>query len=205
MNKSVHFIVFSCFFLSSLNAQIYLDNPSFEGIPSDATVPVGWFPCQPKTTPDILPGPWGVMTEPSDGETFVGIISRHDGTFESIGQRLKMALSPDDCYIFSLELARSTTYAGTRYNSPLRLRVWIGETRCEKKQQIYLSDWIDNEEWETHVIKFTPDFKANYILLEAYYKDGDFSYEGNLLMDNISPIKKCVRVYLDPFPVYNKI
>ncbi len=181
-------------------SQIYFDNASFEGIPSDATVPVGWFPCQPKTTPDILPGPWGVSTEPSEGETFVGIISRHDGTFESIGQRFEKPLTPDNCYIFSIELARSMTYAGTRYNSPLRLRVWLGETKCDRGQQIYLSDFVENEDWERHIIRFTPEFKANYILLEAFYKDGNFSYEGNILLDNMSAIKKCVRASLERVP-----
>ncbi|MCB0682774.1 MAG: hypothetical protein KDC32_18010, partial [Saprospiraceae bacterium] len=49
-------------------AQIPFQNPSFEGDePQDATVPAGWFPCKEGTTPDILPGVWGVHTEPAEG------------------------------------------------------------------------------------------------------------------------------------------
>ena len=35
-------------------SQIYLENASFEGSPQDATVPIGWHPCEAGTTPDIL-------------------------------------------------------------------------------------------------------------------------------------------------------
>ena len=47
--------------------QILLDNPSFEGEPKDATTPIGWLECEKGTTPDILPGFWGVYLQPYDG------------------------------------------------------------------------------------------------------------------------------------------
>ena len=126
MHKIV-LILFCCIWSSGLQAQIYLNNASFEGEPQDATVPVGWFPCARGTTPDILPGPWGVTTESSDGDTYVGLITREDGTWESIGQRLKSPVKPRECYTFTLDLAHSDTYSG--YNNPLKLRIWGGETK----------------------------------------------------------------------------
>jgi hypothetical protein len=55
----------------SLKAQtIELFNPSFEEEAQDATTPQGWSACKEGTTPDILPGFWGVYTMPSDGETY---------------------------------------------------------------------------------------------------------------------------------------
>ena len=104
---------------SSLSGQIFLDNASFEGEPQDATTPVGWLPCERGTTPDILPGPWGVYQEASDGDTYVGLITRDDGTWESIGQRLKQTLQPKDCYTFFLDLAHSNTYAGIQFASSI--------------------------------------------------------------------------------------
>ena len=71
---------------------VWLNNASFEGVPQDATTPSGWQECELGTTPDILPGFWNVYTEASDGETFIGLITRDDGSFESIGQRLSSPL-----------------------------------------------------------------------------------------------------------------
>ena len=55
-------------------------NSSFEGEPADATVPQGWMACQEGTTPDILPGYWGVYTYPANGDTYLGLITRGNGT-----------------------------------------------------------------------------------------------------------------------------
>lgn len=178
--------------LAFANEAIYLDNASFEGTPQDAMVPVGWFPCERGTTPDILPGPWGVYQEASEGETFVGLITREDGSFESIGQRLKSTLSIDKCYEFTLDLAHSNTYNG--YTGAIKLRIWGGTVKCEKRQVLLESKFIEHADWETYKVEFRPEMPINYILIEAYYKDGRFSHKGNILIDNISAIKKCARV-----------
>lgn len=179
----------------TLCAQLFLDNASFEGKPQDATTPVGWLACEQGTTPDILPGPWGVYQEASDGDTYVGLITRDDGTWESIGQRLKKMLQPKDCYTFNLDLAHSSTYSG--YNAPIRLRIWGGPSRCSKGQLLYESDFIKNSDWETHEVQFYVKQPINYILIEAYYKEGRFSHRGNILIDHITPLKACPRAMLE--------
>lgn len=175
--------------------QVYLNNASFEGTPQDATVPAGWFPCELGTTPDIMPGPWGVYQEASEGDTYLGLITREDGSWESIGQRLPQALADKECYTFTLELSHSDTYAG--YNKPVGVRIWGGATKCAKGQLLFKTGLIKNKDWEEHEVQFVPKQSIRYILIEAYYKDGPFSYQGNILIDNISPIKKCVRAYLE--------
>ena len=175
-------------------SQIYLENASFEGDPQDATVPVGWHPCEAGTTPDILPGPWGVYTEPSDGETFVGVITREDGSFESIGQRLKVPMKAKECYTLKLDLAHSETYSG--YDKPLKVRIWGCQTKCAKDQLLAETNFIDHTDWETYEFQFFAKKTLNYILIEAHYTDSSFSYRGNVLIDNIMPIKKCIRASL---------
>ncbi|MCB0570457.1 MAG: carbohydrate binding domain-containing protein [Phaeodactylibacter sp.] len=177
-----------------LSAQAYIKNASFEGKAQDATVPAGWFACEAGTTPDILPGPWGVYEEAAEGETYVGLITREDGTWESIGQRLSPTLKPKECYTFTLAVAHSQTYAG--YNNPLRLRIWGGTARCGKDQMLLETGFIREPEWEEFEVQFVPKKPINYILVEAFYKDGNFSYRGNILIDDFSPIKKCVRAEL---------
>ena len=177
-----------------LDAQIFLTNASFEGQPQDATVPVGWLPCEAGTTPDILPGPWGVFTEASEGRTFVGLITREDGSWESICQRLSQTINNKDCYTFKLDMAHSRTYAG--YNRPIRLRIWGGMHKCEKNQLLFQSDLIDHTEWETYEVSFTAKQPINYLLIEAHYSEAPFSHRGNILIDNITAIRKCIRAML---------
>ena len=174
------------------NSQIIeLANASFEGEPRDATVPQGWLPCKEGTTPDILPGYWGVYAEPSDGDTYVGLITRGNNTWESIGQRLSAPLEKGSCYSWSFDLSHADTYSG--YSGPLKLRVWISKLKCQKDQMIYESPLIEHTDWQSYHIKFTPDSDYRYILIEAFHSEEQFSYEGNILIDRLRPIHICDR------------
>jgi hypothetical protein len=179
--------------LFSINSsgQISVINPSFEDQPSDATIPQGWFACEAFTTPDILPGYWGVYNDPAEGNTYIGLITRENGTWESIGQRLSKPVEQNLCYIFSIDLAHSSIYAG--YNKPIKLRIWVGNSLCDKDQVIFESPAIDQEEWETYKIKFNPDYKYEYIIIEASSGDSGGTLKGNILIDNMSMIKFCGR------------
>ena len=175
----------------SIDAQITVINPGFEDTPSDATVPQGWSPCAWLTTPDILPGYWGVYTEPYEGDTYAGIITRENSTFESFGQRLSAPLKNEICYQMNIQLAHSKIYAG--YGNPIRLRVTISDELCGESQVIYTSPYIDHEDWRTYTFTFTPNQKAQYIMLEAYYRDEKFSHKGNILLDALSAIYPCLK------------
>ena len=188
-----------CLSMSYANAQdgiIKLQNASFEGKPQDATTPVGWHPCEFGATPDILPGIWST-NEASDGETYVGIITRPNNTFEGIGQRLTESLQPGECYTFSIDVAHSKTYTG--YNKAIKLRVWGGIEKCGKDLLIGKTDFIEEEEWETIDFNIYPKAGApiNYLIFEAYYTDGKTKRKGNILLDIISVIKKCNRASND--------
>lgn len=184
--------------LSAQTDPIFLTNASFEGEPQDATVPVGWLPCERGTTPDILPGPWGVYTEASAGRSFVGLITREDGTWESICQRLPRTIQSNDCYTFTIDLAHSRTYAG--YDQPVKLRIWGGVRKCRKDQRLLETPVIDHTAWESYEVSFTAKQPINYLLIEAFFSESDFSHRGNLLIDNISPMKKCIRAALEDIP-----
>lgn len=166
-------------------------NASFEGEARDATVPRGWLICTEGSTPDILPGPWGVYNEPSHGETYVGLITRENGTWESLGQKLTEKLEEDRCYQMSLDVARSDTYAD--YHDPIKLRIWCGKSKCDRSQLILETDFIRSTEWEKLEFNFTAKTDMNYILIEAFIREGNFSHKGNVLIDNISAIVQCGR------------
>jgi hypothetical protein len=166
-------------------------NSSFEGEARDATIPRGWFICTEGSTPDILPGPWGVYNEPVHGDSYVGLITRENGSWESVGQKLTEKLLKDKCYQMSLFVARSDTYAD--YHDPIKLRIWLGKAKCERAQKILETDFIRGTEWERIQIKFNPDTDMHYILIEAFISDDRFSHRGNVLIDNISAITQCGR------------
>lgn len=180
------------FYSCIIQAQIQLNNPSFEDTPSDATTPMGWFECEEYTTPDIMPGYWGVYNEASEGETFVGMITRENGTYESIGQRLSKKMKKGLCYKFSLDLAHSDSYSG--YNETIKLRVWISHKKCGEQLMVFESPLIKDVDWQTFEIEFTPEKDAKYIMIEAFFKEGRFKRKGNILIDNISAIRVCSRV-----------
>ncbi len=190
MSKAILSIIVIAMYISAYG-QITVINPGLEDTPSDATVPQGWSACEWMTTPDILPGYWGVYTEPYEGDTYAGIITRENSTFESFGQRLSAPLIADTCYQMSIQLAHSSVYAG--YGKPIKLRVYISDKLCGETQVIYTSPLVDHKEWRPYKFSFTPSSKAQYIMIEAYYKDGEFSHKGNVLLDAISAIIPCLR------------
>ena len=174
---------------------INLVNPSFEETPQDATMPAGWHSCKQGTTPDIMPGPWGVNTEAFDGETYMGLITRENGTWESIEQRLSEPLKKGECYAFNVKLCYSKQYAG--YNLPLKLRIWGSETKCSRNQLLAETDFVKHTYWKKYEVDFHVKQNINYIIIEAHYADGVFiPYKGNILIDDISPIEMCKRASL---------
>ncbi len=191
--KQVFLLIFTitCGF-SQIIAQASLVNPSFEDDPSDATMPKGWLACNSGTTPDILPGYWGQYMEADHGDTYLGLITRSNSTSESIGQRLSTHLDPSSCYGFKIALAKAGLYAG--YKKPIKLRVWLGSSKCSKDLLIYESPLVEHLDWKDYIIKFNTDEKTyKYIIFEAFHKEGSYSHMGNILLDNISTISRCGR------------
>lgn len=180
----------------SLDAQtINWVNPSFEGTPQDATMPTGWHSCKQGTTPDLLPGFWGVTTEAFDGETYMGLITRESGTWESVEQRISQTIKKGECYSFDAKLAYSKQYAG--YNLPLKLRIWGSETKCSRDQLLAETEFVKHTYWKKYEFDFHAKQNINYIIIEAHYADGVFiPYKGNILVDDLSPIKMCKRASL---------
>ncbi len=195
--RALLFSITSLYVSQPLIAQfdpIHLDNASFEGTPADATTPASWHPCAPGTTPDILPGPWAVTNEAHDGDTYVGLIVRPDGSYESIGQRLSRPLKPNECYTIRIALAHSPTYYG--FNKPLKLRIYGGKRKCQLDQLLVQSPLITHTEFRIYEFELRPKKPIYYLIFEAFHKEGPFSYKGNILLDDLQPIKLCTRALL---------
>ncbi|MFZ1677453.1 MAG: hypothetical protein WAT91_09275 [Saprospiraceae bacterium] len=189
---------------------ISLDNPSFEEIPRAGTAYtpsiMGWHDCgfaqfPDETPPDIHPVPahaWEVSMQPYDGHTYLGLVVRYNGTYESVSQELNHILTKEKCYSFSAFLARSDTYvSGTRrsksnlenFISPAVLRIWGGNKSCDRLELLGQSDPIDHANWKEYDFVLRPREDYTYITIEAYYADPDKpANNGHIMVDNLSEI-----------------
>ncbi|HZV69250.1 MAG TPA: hypothetical protein VFG10_06880 [Saprospiraceae bacterium] len=208
------FIILSGFLgnINPLSGQItiHLDNPSFEDTPRAGTpyTPAikGWDDCGhfqfPAETPPDIHGEksnaWSVALKPYDGETYLGLVVRYNGSYESVSQKLGKPMKKDSCYSFSAFMARSeayksatrrSNYALVSFISPAVLRIWGGNEACEQKELIGQSHPVENSGWKHYRFVLRPKENHTYITIEAYYANlTPVAYNGHILIDNLSPI-----------------
>ena len=176
-----------------------LKNPSFEDSPEAAHTPKYWTNCgsPSESPPDIHPNnTFNVSNKPNHGDTYLGLVVRDVETYESISQKLSNPLLRDSSYVFSAYLSRSTVYQSmsqltkknTYYNTPCILRIWAGNSECENGELLVATQPINHSSWKKYDFKLTPKKQWKFIKFEAYY-EGVKTYNGNLLMDNLSEIQ----------------
>jgi hypothetical protein len=200
---------------NSLQGQdtILLMNPSFEDIPhrgSPATTIKMWDDCGFNTfpgesPPDIHPvpkGAWGVSKQPHDGFSYLGLVVRANGTYESVGQRLFTPLRAGTCYSLTAMMTQSDTYKsvtvetvknGTlaleNFTQPVKVIVWGGQYTCEKLEVLAESSEVANQEWQPFQMILSPHNNYTYITIEAFYSNSnEKKLNGHVLIDNLSPI-----------------
>jgi len=161
-------------------AQTTLTNPSFEASPAMHTPPPGWTKCD--GTPDILPGVFGVTQAPSNGSTYVGLVTEADWK-ESIEQPFTFVAGKN--YTFSIDLAYSAYYSSTTYGNPSQLKVWAGSSSCAQSVLIW-SATVANTVWQTYSFSFTPTANYTHIKLQSFSKGS-----GNVLIDNLRLSNNC--------------
>lgn len=185
-------------------APITFVNPSFEDFPKPGEAPNGWYDCgkTSETPPDVQPGAFSVTKAPSHGNTYLGLVVRDNETWEGVSQRLSRPLEKDHCYEFTMDVCRAELYLSTskltgqeaNYATPAKLRIYGGNGFCSKVELLYETSVITNTRWLGHTFRLSPK-SGNYqfIFFEAYYKTPVlFPYNGNILLDNASPIKTVV-------------
>jgi len=190
---------------------INLANPSFEGMPGAGIEIPGWYNCGPgpESPPDLQPGFFGVKTAARHGTTYLGLVVRQTGTWESVGQRLSQPLAVNQCYELSIDLRRDTSYESpvgkdkekkVRFTTPTRVLIWGGNGYCHKGEVLYQSSVIIHPRWLTYNCRLSPKKGSwSHIIIEAYYGAQDpfnptlpLYTNGNVLIDNATAIKQVV-------------
>lgn len=204
--RNLSYILLCLFMASTLHAQleILLTNPSFEDIPKSSRQPRGWYDCgfRNESPPDTHPsGDFSVSKEAYDGDTYLGLVVRSNETYESVSQKLTFPLKTGQWYSWELMLARSSFYISLdrltnrmhNYITPAIIRIWGGNSACERGELLATTGLIINDNWLAYKLKFQPSHIWRYIIIEAYYKPFNdnliAAYNGNILVDDLSPIR----------------
>lgn len=176
-----------------------LRNPSFEDPPGHSRAPHAWFFCNfpGETPPDIHPIPsLRVTIPPKRGETFVGMVTRPNGSYERIGQQLQQPLLAGNHYQLQIHVARSPHYRSYNrltlrpldYNTPVVLRVQGGGTSCDTNELLAQTQPIDWEEWRLLTLNLRPQSDISFLSIGAYFEQPDQPTAGHLLIDDLGPI-----------------
>lgn len=186
--------------LCSQEKALLLSNPSFEDFPHHSQPPSGWYFCGPvgESPPDVHPnGYFNVEHEAEHGDTYVGMVTRDNNSWECIGQLLETPLLPGTCYQFTIQLAQSQSYESVsrstmdlaQFTNPIRLRLWGSNQNCTRTELLAQSGAVQHEKWTAHTFHFQPKQQLSHFLLEVYYYDTAHApYNGNLLLDHAGPI-----------------
>ena len=191
---------------------IRLQNPSFEdmprkGVPGMPSIK-GWHDCglskfPTESPPDIHPvvnNAWDVALQSYDGNTYLGMVTRANDTYESLSQALSSPIQAGVCYSFTAFLAQSNQYKsatsrtqqlGTNelenFVRPAVFMIWGGNYFCEKAELLGESPPVTNSEWMQYKFVLQPQHSYKYITIEAFYKTPILeAYNGHVLVDALS-------------------
>lgn len=202
---------------SSSTDVIKLLNPGFNGIPEAGKKMIsGWRDCGYRRFPgqspvDLQPGAFDVSLEPFEGQSYLGMVSRDNDTWESVTQELRKPLRKGQCYTFSLYLAASPEYrsdarpdgiaveearaSGIELKSihhvtPIVLRIFGSNNQCDPTELLAVSDKVSNHEWKKYDFRFEPNQDLNFIMLEAFTGKVPTPWpaNGHILIDDLSAI-----------------
>jgi len=168
-------------------------NPSFEGpTPAQAHVlPPDWNNCN-GTTSDTQPGNWGVSLPPTNGSTYIGLVSAQ-GWDETASQYLSACLTAGVTYTFTVDMSTFDEQS-TPGVCGGQLLLWAGSltqtgSACDFDELVWQSPILppNQNAWSTQTISFTPSQNWCSLTFQAV-DDGCGSGSFYVLLDNLSPV-----------------
>jgi hypothetical protein len=141
---------------------------------------------------------WNLDKDPYEGNCFALLVVRDDGSNENMIQKLRFPLRKGIQYEMSFYLAWADDMESVSpesrdmkvdFGNPLDLKFWISKKK-KKSLLIYEAEQVKSIDWERHSIIITPDTDINYFWIESAHSPNiGFSYNGNILIDQIQIIK----------------
>ncbi len=188
----IGFILTLFLFDCGLTAQNYITNPGFEGPDGIEVIPEDWFAgCGVMNTPDTQPGWWNIENKPQEGNSFISLLFKEDGTTESVYQKLATPLQAGACYIIEIQLAQACQDSLSDLfpydlNHPGDLIIRGSTTYgCNNGQILASFKQVSNCNWKKYYAIFQADSTLNYIYLE-FAKGTSVYQNGSILMDDFN-------------------
>jgi hypothetical protein len=185
-------LFFLCAWPCAAQESNLLQNPSFEGDPSEAAVPDAWLSCG-TVLPDLQPGICKVNLLPNDGLSYCALMVSDSGGTTALCQALPGdGLAQGGRYHLEIYLARSEMYmkqqddgSGILIVVPIKLRVWGSNTPKERGELLAESGMVTHTDWRKYSFDLAPaDNTWKYFVLEAMYLENrSFDYNGHLMID----------------------
>lgn len=184
-----------CFSVYSIQcnaySQNYITNPGFEGPDGIEVIPSDWFGgCGVMNTPDTQPGWWNIENKPAEGNAYIDLLYKEDGTTESVYQKLASPLIKGGCFHIEIYLAMACqdSISGLYeydLNHPGDLIIRGSETYgCNNGQILAEFKQVSNCQWRKYQAVFHADSTINYIYLE-FKKGASPELNGSILIDDI--------------------
>lgn len=198
--KNLVLFLYSLFICNCCFAQL-VNNRSFEGPNRPNRPPSFWYPCSPESTPDTQPSAYGVSLPASDGNTYIGLVTRALDfepfeVREDMETRMNLPLLPGFPYLLSVNLAHAADMGyddnGTyvEVNRAIRLTVYAGTATCQRDELLWQSPVIENEDWAAFEEVIRPQTEEmRYLVFEAT-PVGTRTTNGNVLIDNFNLIEE---------------
>lgn len=186
---------------SYCQVEVALRNSSFEGEPAMSKVPLNWFDCGWSSESPPNTEPTEFQSNPlvaHDGETYLGLVTRDNETWERVTQRLETPLVKNQTYLFQIFLAKAKDYLSkskltnlpANYNTATSFKIWGGNNYCKRVDLLGTINSVSNLNWKKYEFIIMPQSNHEYIMFEAYYSEANHEIaNGNLLMDNASSFK----------------
>lgn len=217
------FILISCALsgwnLLTAQTEVPLKNPSFEDTPragggnytfkvpleKPVLLPIkDWFDFRsiyfPMHTPPDIHGAetyfWNVTTRPYHGESFLGLVTRPNRSYEGVSQQLEIPLHAGKRYLMKVYLCHDIGYTSplqkpgareavaTRFDTPVVLRIG-GSNSTGVGEILSQSDPIDHPEWREYIFDLSPTETFRFIYIEAYFANDQEPVAGNVLVDHM--------------------
>ena len=160
-------------------------------------------------TPDILPHPmgWKVEHEAIEGNTYLSLVVRNDGSYEVLGQYFESPLEEGKCYEVNVQLAYSRTFVSDKdpfesmreqayrfeqaYDTPAVFQI-LGRNAEDDEVLLAETPPVDHEDWMGYDLFIYADQPYEYMVIRAYF-DGDPDrwepyYFGHILLDDLSDV-----------------
>ncbi len=201
--KHLTTILMLILFSININAQaeiIYFENPSYEDVPRTSTIAKDWHACNfvGQSPPDIQPGHFNVYKKAYDGNTYAGLVSRENGTFEVLMTELKSEMIKGQCYEWVIYLAQSNNYLSLskvskveeNFNHPVDITInGAMEYDCINMHPLATIKGIKQQnDWTKYRFKFVAKEAYKYLIITVSPSDLTNPTNGHILLDHFHPI-----------------